>query len=114
LSEPRRFDEPPPGAGSFWFSLTMQAVGYALLVLGVLGLVLPVLQGILFIVAGLLVLSRYARWARRSVDWLQSRHPAVARAVTAAEGLTDRLFGRLAVLFGVEAPSGRDAARERR
>jgi len=43
--------------------------GFALLVLGVVGLFLPFLQGIAFIVLGLLLLSREYHWARRLLDW---------------------------------------------
>ena len=73
----------------------MQALGYGFLVLGVLGLFLPFLQGILFIVAGLLILSRYAPWAQRTLDWAKSRHPAVARAIEEAERLGHRTAARV-------------------
>ena len=47
------------------------ALGVALLVLGVIGLFLPFLQGILFIVVGLTLLSRESERVRRWVDWLR-------------------------------------------
>jgi uncharacterized membrane protein YbaN (DUF454 family) len=39
-------------------------VGIALILIGVLGLVLPVLPGVVFIVAGVAILSSHSRYAR--------------------------------------------------
>ena len=39
--------------------------GVSLILLGIVGLVLPVLQGILFILAGLAILSSHSAYARR-------------------------------------------------
>jgi uncharacterized membrane protein YbaN (DUF454 family) len=39
-------------------------VGISLLVLGVVGLFLPILQGVVLMVAGLAVLSSHSKWAR--------------------------------------------------
>ncbi len=50
--------------------------GFALLVLGVIGLFLPFLQGIAFIVLGLLLLSREYHWARRLLDWVKRKRGA--------------------------------------
>ena len=44
-------------------------VGWLLIAVGIVGLFLPVLQGVLFILVGLAVLSRESEIARR---WLQS------------------------------------------
>ena len=46
--------------------------GVSLLVLGLVGLVLPGLQGILLILAGLALLSSHSERARRVQDWLKS------------------------------------------
>jgi uncharacterized membrane protein YbaN (DUF454 family) len=40
--------------------ILMQALGYAFLIMGVLGLVLPFLQGILFLLIGLIILAEHA------------------------------------------------------
>ncbi|GIW45483.1 MAG: hypothetical protein KatS3mg077_2765 [Candidatus Binatia bacterium] len=48
-------------------------VGSALIGLGVVGLFLPFLQGVLFIVVGLSVLSSESVWARRIHNWLRAR-----------------------------------------
>lgn len=47
--------------------------GFGLVFLGVIGLFLPLLPGILFIVAGLVLLAREYHWARRLLDWVKSR-----------------------------------------
>ena len=47
--------------------------GVALLILGVAGLVLPALPGIIFILAGLAILSSHNALARRAQDALKSR-----------------------------------------
>ena len=48
-------------------------VGVSLLLLGIVGLVLPGLQGILFILAGLAILSSHSALARRVQEALKSR-----------------------------------------
>jgi uncharacterized membrane protein YbaN (DUF454 family) len=50
-------------------------VGWLLIGLGVVGLFLPVLQGVLFILMGLYVLSRESHTARTILHRLRDRHP---------------------------------------
>ena len=71
-------------------SLTRKATGLALLVLGVLGLVLPFLQGVLFLALGLFVLRDQYGWAHRGMTWLHGRWP---RQVDGVEALEGRLIG---------------------
>ena len=47
--------------------------GWTLIALGIVGLVLPILQGVALIVAGLALLAPDMPWARRSLDWLRAR-----------------------------------------
>lgn len=49
------------------------ALGSTLLALGIVGLFLPFLQGVLFIVLGLSLLSPESERARRLQQWLRSR-----------------------------------------
>jgi len=51
------------------------AGGVGLLILGVLGLILPVLPGWIFLIPGLMVLSKEYHWARNILDWLKRRKP---------------------------------------
>lgn len=63
-------------------------LGLTLLAIGAVGLVLPILQGWVFILAGLAVLSSHSVWARSALDWLKAKGRAVKTRVV--EGLRDR------------------------
>ena len=52
-------------------------LGWALVALGIVGLFLPVLQGVLFLFLGLYVLSRESTTAHAWLEKLRARHPAV-------------------------------------
>jgi len=56
-------------------TLLRHIAGWSLLLLGVAGLVLPVLQGWLLIGAGALLLSPDVPFFRRLVDWIENRFP---------------------------------------
>jgi uncharacterized protein len=53
-------------------------VGWVFIVLGILGLFLPVLQGILFLLIGLLILSTEYVWAHNLLQKLRARFPRIA------------------------------------
>ena len=53
-------------------------VGWGFIVVGMIGLFLPVLQGVLFLVIGLLILSSEYVWAHRLLGKLRQRFPAVS------------------------------------
>lgn len=61
--------------------IVLQMSGWALLVLGVAGLFLPFLQGILFIFAGLVILSSQYHWARRLMERVRQRYPKTGERV---------------------------------
>ncbi|HHZ83611.1 MAG TPA: hypothetical protein EYN18_02940 [Nitrospirales bacterium] len=50
--------------------------GWSFIVLGILGLFLPFLQGILFLLVGLIILSKHYAFAQRWLDKLRHRYPA--------------------------------------
>ncbi|MBI3785079.1 MAG: PGPGW domain-containing protein [Deltaproteobacteria bacterium] len=54
-------------------------LGIACLILGVIGLFLPFLQGILFLVIGLTLLSSESERARRWLEWLRVKAKLKAR-----------------------------------
>ena len=54
-------------------------LGWAFILLGILGLFLPILQGILFILIGLIILSTEYIWAHRLVEKLKARFPAMTQ-----------------------------------
>lgn len=51
--------------------------GLIMLVLGLLGLVFPMLQGILFLIVAFLLLAPYSRTVRRGLAWFRLRFPRV-------------------------------------
>lgn len=61
------------------------------MVLGLTGLVLPFLQGILFLAIGFVILSREHDWAARLMDRLRRRFPGVAAKLEEAEHRLARL-----------------------
>ncbi len=66
----------------------MIGLGVVLLLIGVVGLVLPFLQGIIFLLAGLWVLSLEVAWARRlRLKLIASAPPWAARRWRRAEAL---------------------------
>jgi len=62
------------GAGGkhlLWRAVRL-GTGWALLLLGIAGLFLPLIPGILFLASGLAVLSGESRWARRILERIRS------------------------------------------
>lgn len=66
------------------------SLGYSFLALGVVGLVVPFLQGFLFLAIGLVILSRHTVWARRLLDWVQWRYPRLYNMIERAEAVSHR------------------------
>ncbi len=56
----------------FWRLLRIIS-GFGLLGLGIVGLFLPILQGIALIIAGLLLLAREYHWARNLLNWIRRK-----------------------------------------
>jgi uncharacterized protein len=59
-------------------------VGWAFILLGILGLFLPVLQGVLFLVVGLIILSSEYVWAHRLLTKVRERFPKIGRTADLA------------------------------
>jgi uncharacterized protein len=64
------------GKKLLWRILRLTA-GWSLIAVGIVGLFLPILQGLLFIASGLAILSSESRWAKVLLDrlsaWRKSR-----------------------------------------
>ena len=56
----------------------LQLVGWVFLVAGIAGLFLPFLQGILFILVGLAILSSQYLWAQKLLVNAKKRYPKLA------------------------------------
>ncbi|HLO77148.1 MAG TPA: PGPGW domain-containing protein [Magnetospirillum sp.] len=65
-------------------------VGWFFLVLGVLGLFLPILQGVLFLAIGLAILASEQVWAHRLLTWLKRRFPRFAKQFDQARHQSER------------------------
>jgi uncharacterized membrane protein YbaN (DUF454 family) len=63
--------------------------GWGFILLGIAGLFLPFLQGVLFILIGLTILSTQYAWAHRWMTRLHQRFPKLSAAA-------DRLWARIA------------------
>jgi uncharacterized membrane protein YbaN (DUF454 family) len=59
--------------------LSLQLAGWGFIFLGILGLFLPILQGILFLLVGLYLLSNTSPWAARMLERLRARFPKINR-----------------------------------
>jgi uncharacterized membrane protein YbaN (DUF454 family) len=65
-------------------------LGYSLVTLGVIGIIVPVLNGTVFLIFGLLILSRHTRWAASWLEWLKARSARLGSLIERAEGWLDR------------------------
>lgn len=54
-------------------------LGWLFILLGIAGLFLPILQGILFLLIGLIILSSEYAWAHHLLGKLRSRFPSISR-----------------------------------
>ena len=70
--------------------------GWAFILLGIAGLFLPILQGILFLLIGLAILSYESEWARRLIVRLRARFPRLAESVDKAEMRAKTYWARIA------------------
>jgi uncharacterized membrane protein YbaN (DUF454 family) len=49
------------------------AAGVGLILVGIVGLIMPVMPGWVFIIPGLMILAEYSKSARRLLDWLKAK-----------------------------------------
>jgi uncharacterized membrane protein YbaN (DUF454 family) len=64
--------------------IAINIVGWAFLLLGIVGLFLPILQGVLFILIGLMILSTEYVWAHRLLTRLKTKFPRLGHAAESA------------------------------
>lgn len=65
-------------------------VGWAFILLGIAGLFLPILQGVLFLLIGLLILSTEYVWAHHLLQKLRARFPKLAVTMDEAKVRAER------------------------
>lgn len=78
----RLLDRTPPGLRH----AVRITLGISFLLLGLAGLVLPVLQGILFLMIGALLLAPYVPVFQRLIDWGERRYPQLTRYLERLRG----------------------------
>jgi uncharacterized protein len=76
--------------------ISIQAVGFALLLLGVAGLILPILNGTVFLLAGLVLLSVYSERAKRILHKIGKQHPQAEKTVQKVERWVLKVVGEAA------------------
>ncbi len=69
-------------------------LGVAFLLLGLAGLVLPILQGWLFLIIGLLLLSAYSPTLRAWIEKHTVKYPKVHYWVGRADNWIERIIGK--------------------
>ena len=65
----------PPQTG--WRAILRMAAGIGLLLVGIVGLILPIMPGWVFIIPGLMILSDYFPPAKRLLDWAKAKYETV-------------------------------------
>jgi uncharacterized membrane protein YbaN (DUF454 family) len=70
-------------------------VGWSFVLLGIVGLFLPILQGILFLLIGLFILSTEYIWAHHLLERLRVRYPRLAALAHQAKERARRWMERI-------------------
>ena len=60
-----------------WRAILRIAAGIALLLVGIAGLILPIMPGWVFIIPGLMILADYFAPAKRLLDWAKAKYETV-------------------------------------
>jgi uncharacterized membrane protein YbaN (DUF454 family) len=81
-------------------------LGWIFILLGILGLFLPILQGILFLCIGVLLLSSESARMRLMIMKLGRRYPKFRTALTAAKGKAREWRNRLRLGKRTDGPGG--------
>ena len=74
-------------------------VGWAFIILGILGLVLPILQGVLFLLIGLYILSSISPRAARMLVKLREKFPRISDQFDRAKPKAKAVQARIAARF---------------
>lgn len=76
--------------------ISIQTIGFALLLLGVAGILLPILNGTIFLIAGLVLLSVYSERAKKMLHTLGKQHPQAEKIVLKVERFVLKVVGDVA------------------
>jgi uncharacterized membrane protein YbaN (DUF454 family) len=84
--------------------LVLLVLGWGFVVLGILGLFLPILQGILFLAVGIIILAQVSPRARLLRQRLRRRYPRAAGVFDMAEKKVAQLLARAGRPFRRDLP----------
>lgn len=76
-----------------WKRFVIVAIGWLFIILGIVGLFIPFLQGILFLLIGLVILSTEYHWARRLLEKVSTRFPRLGKFIEAAHVRATAILG---------------------
>jgi uncharacterized membrane protein YbaN (DUF454 family) len=79
------------------------ALGWGFILLGIVGLFLPILQGVVFLLIGLALLSSESEIARRILHRVRERYPGLSERLDLAEARARQWWLRIA---GRGGPAG--------
>ena len=73
--------------------IALIVLGWLFIALGIVGLFLPVLQGVLFLLVGLVILSAEYHWARKLLGKVRTRFPKLDAMIKAAHEKAGKIMG---------------------
>ena len=73
-----------------WADYLRVGAGLFFFLLGIAGLVLPILQGVLFLIVSAILLAPYSRWVQKQLRRLERRFPSIFQR---ARGIAKRWRG---------------------
>lgn len=74
-----------------WQRIVYSAVGWLCILLGIIGGLIPILQGWIFILAGIVILSREHEWVYNLVARFKKRYPKVGEWMDRGSAKAHRL-----------------------
>lgn len=72
--------------------ISIDAVGWALILLGGVGMLLPVIPGFIFVLAGLYLLSLHSKWFHQQLDRHKHKYPRAVRFLDRLDARVKRLL----------------------
>jgi uncharacterized membrane protein YbaN (DUF454 family) len=80
---------------AYFKRVLVQVIGWAFIALGIVGLFLPILQGILFLLIGLVILSTEYVWAHHLLNKVRQRFPKLGHIADEAAAKANRWMQQL-------------------
>lgn len=73
--------------------ILLDIFGWFFLVVGTIGIFLPILQGVVFLILGAYFLSLHSPWFHNKLHALKQRYPSVAKPLERADTWVRKQFG---------------------